>query len=505
MTTTEMKVHKESIRQLNPFQINYLTGTMERSHLFKKVNIQPDNIEYTLRSEIDALKAGKTINKLLDVCYNLKQEILYKTDYSSAESSNPMDYLINSKQVIPMGNGTFIFQGEFLRLMKFIDKYFFTFAKTLGGIEQQYPVLWPIDLFRRIDYLKDFPQNILLVSGVKKDHKSLETIATKYDSKHDFKSIKVDGNFDECCNALGPSTCDPCYYVLKDKVQEGNNIYTALSKSFRNEVSPTDDLDRLPEFSIREIITVGSMDYVMEIRQKYIDFCINFLEFAQLDAKIEIANDPFFTTDSILKNAYQNSVNSKYEILAKLNRTDTDLAIGSINWHGDFFGRAFDVTNKDSQYIYSSCLGFGIERVIFAFLSQYGNESHKWPKQFYYKYCEFIETDEALNNLFAIDDDNPKSNYTPVVSADTHGLSEHQVHNHRTNNRDDLLEIFHEIFDIQMPPDQITRDQIGSWDSLNHMRLIFAIENKYSVKVESSMISELHKDFETIYNFLEDP
>lgn len=498
-----MKVHKESIRQLNHFQINYLTGTMERSHLFEKVNIQPDNIEYTLRPEIDALKAGKTINKLLDVCYNLKQKILYKTDYSGSESSNPMDHLINSKQVIPMENGTFIFQGEFLRLMKFIDKYLFAFARTLGGTEQQYPVLWPIELLRRIDYLKDFPQNILLVSGAKKDHKSLETIATRYNSNHDFKSIKVDENFDESCNVLGPSTCDPCYYVLKDKVQEGNNIYTALSKSFRNEVSSTDDLDRLPEFSLREVITVGSMDFVLEIRQQYIDFCVNFLEFAQLDAKIEIANDPFFTTDSILKNSYQNSVNSKYEILTKLNYTNTELPIGSINWHGDFFGRAFDVTNKESEYIYSSCLGFGIERVIFTFLSQHGNETHKWPGDFYHKYCEFIEKEEELNNLFATDDSKPKVNYTSIDSTNTRGLSEPQIRNNGAINRDDLLELFHEIFDIQMSPDQITRDQIGSWDSLNHMKLMFAIENKFSVNIEPGMISKLHNDFETIYNFLE--
>lgn len=498
-----MKVHKESIRQLNPFQINYLTGTMERSHLFENVSIQPDNIEYTLRPKIDALKAGQTVNKLLDVCYNLKQKILYKTDYSGSESSNPMDYLINSKQVIPMGKGTFIFQGEFLRLAKFIDKYFFTFAKTLGGTEQQYPVLWPVDLFRRIDYFKDFPQNILLVSGAKKDHKSLETIAAEYDSRHDFETIKVDENFDECCNALGPSTCDPCYYVLKDKVQEENNIYTALSKSFRNEFSTTDDLDRLTEFSMREIITVGSMDFVLGIRQQYIDFCINFLELVQLDSRIEIANDPFFTNDSILKNAYQNSVNSKYEVTAKLNHLKTDLPIGSINWHGDFFGKAFDVTNRDRQHIYSSCLAFGIERVIFAFLSQHGSKYHKWPVDFYHKYCEFIEKEKELNNLFAIDDGKPETNYAPADSKGTHGFSGQQVRNNGAINQDELLGLFHEVFDIQMPPDQITRDQIGSWDSLNHMKLMFAIENKFSVKVEADMISELHKDFETVYNFLE--
>lgn len=498
-----MKVYKEGIHQINPFQINYLTSNMDRSHLFNKINILPDNIEYTLRSENDALKAQETINNLLEVCYNLKQKIIYNTDYSASESMNPMDYLVNSKQVIPMGKGAFVFQGEFLRLSKFIDKYFFTFARALGGIEQQYPVLWPIDLFRRIDYFKEFPQNILLVSGAKKDHKSLEAIAAKYNSKHDFESIKVDENFDECGNALGPSTCDPCYYVLKDKVHDGNNIYTALNKSFRNEFSATDALDRLTEFSMREIITVGSMDFVLRLRQQYIDFCVNFLELVQLDARIETANDPFFTNDSILKNAYQNSVNSKYEVTTKLNHLDAELPIGSINWHGDFFGKAFDVRSKDSHHIYSCCLAFGIERVIFAFLSQHGNDSYKWPVDFYHKYCEFIEKEKELSNLFIIDDSKSKTNNAPVDPKNKHCLSEHHFQNNIAIDQDELLELFHEILGIQMTPDQINKDQIGSWDSLNHMKLMFAIENKFSVKVEPDMISELHKDFETVYNFLE--
>ena len=39
----------------------------------------------------------------------------------------------------------------------------------------------------------------------------------------------------------------------------------------------------------------------------------------------------------------------------------------------------FENAEKD-QYCYTGCIGIGIERMLFAFISQYGVDKSKWPE-----------------------------------------------------------------------------------------------------------------------------
>ena len=255
---------------------------------------------------------------------------------------------------------------------------------------------------------------------------------------------------------------------------------------------------------MREIISIGKMDFVLESRQKLLDFCFEFLDLVHFDSKIETANDPFFTNDAILKNIYQSSVNSKYEILAKLNYSGDNLAIGSINWHGDFFGKAFNAKDKDDRHIYSCCLGFGLERIVYAFLAQYGCDTLKWPLGFLHKYRSFIEKEEELRDtLLEKHDKSLEKKPDPIRSAPTQNPIDRHEKKPFIPNREELLKIFHDILEIQAPPPEITRDKIETWDSLNHVQLIAAIEEKFSIKIQTDNIGELHADFATIYKYLE--
>ena len=69
----------------------------------------------------------------------------------------------------------------------------------MDGIEQYYPTRWPIELFKSINYFEEFPQNILLVSGAKKERKALESLIGKYGKNKDFKEIKL-GDFSRTSN-----------------------------------------------------------------------------------------------------------------------------------------------------------------------------------------------------------------------------------------------------------------------------------------------------------------
>ena len=77
--------------------------------------------------------------------------------------------------------------------------------------------------------------------------------------------------------------------------------------------------------------------------------------------------------------AFQLAFELKFEILAPLPYKQTDLAIGSFNYHQDFFGRSFAISGKSGAPIHTSCVGFGLERVALAFLAQHGLNPKLWP------------------------------------------------------------------------------------------------------------------------------
>ena len=64
-----------------------------------------------------------------------------------------------------------------------------------------------------------------------------------------------------------------------------------------------------------------------------------------LSFSIEIANDPFFV-GKLNKNVFQHSHELKYEILTEIPFLKKKIAVGSINFHLDTFGRAFNIKNK---------------------------------------------------------------------------------------------------------------------------------------------------------------
>jgi seryl-tRNA synthetase len=94
--------------------------------------------------------------------------------------------------------------------------------------------------------------------------------------------------------------------------------------------------------------------------------------------KVESANDPFFIGE-YKQAAFQNAFHLKYEIRALLPYKKSTLAVGSYNYHQDFFGRQLKIHQRDGSPIHTGCLAFGLERIAFAFLSQFGFEKENWP------------------------------------------------------------------------------------------------------------------------------
>jgi acyl carrier protein len=58
---------------------------------------------------------------------------------------------------------------------------------------------------------------------------------------------------------------------------------------------------------------------------------------------------------------------------------------------------------------------------------------------------------------------------------------------------DSLTQVFHDVFDdenIVVTP-QLTADDIDEWDSLAHIRLVVAVEKKFSMKFSAAEVGRL--------------
>jgi hypothetical protein len=139
-------------------------------------------------------------------------------------------------------------------------------------------------------------------------------------------------------------------------------------------------LERLWEFSLREIIFVGPQAWVDAQRRVALEATAALVEEIGLDSWIETANDPFFVTNFAAQRFFQLGSQTKYELRLGLPYAGKDhsVAAASFNLHNDFFGRSYGIS-LSPEFAFTGCVGFGLERFVWALFAQFGPVSKDWP------------------------------------------------------------------------------------------------------------------------------
>ena len=179
---------------------------------------------------------------------------------------------------------------------------------------------------------------------------------------------------------MSPAVCYHVYHLHENQTlpAEGT-VYGICGKCFRYESTNLNDLRRLWDFTMREVVYLGSREYVLAQREISIEMMADFLEKHHLAGEIRTASDPFFVApEAASKTYFQLSSDSKFEVSLLL-RDGSRLAVGSHNYHSDFFGRAFHTNIEGAGAMHSVCMAFGLERWVHAFLDQQGSDPQRWP------------------------------------------------------------------------------------------------------------------------------
>ncbi|MBF0180990.1 MAG: hypothetical protein HQM03_13290 [Magnetococcales bacterium] len=295
-------------------------------------------------------------------------------------ATDPMPGLLASGEVVRTGDGVYALGPLVAGLCRFFENRLFALGLAHGGRIHRFPGMIPAEFLEKIQYFKNFPHSLNFVSHLREDLDLIERFASETHCRDGLLQTPPQA-FSQVRHLLSPTVCHNYYLFLANRrLTEDPTAATAQGSCYRYESINMQTLERLWNFSMWEVIFVGSAPRVKEALVNAGREASRLLQEWGLAYRVENATDPFFIREFGMQAGFQNIHDLKHEYRARLPFKEGTLAVGSRNYHMDFFGRHMAITLENGAPAHSGCMGFGLERLAFALLAQYGNDPLLWPE-----------------------------------------------------------------------------------------------------------------------------
>jgi len=378
--TVTIQLHEpatEMTREEIVKQVAHLSSSL------RNPQISPDGskLSFDVAAE-EAENAKQHAERLCALIQRSLRNVQRKVVYSTRAMSRPVirGTTKPGEGVYMAGRGQVMLEGLPLQLFRYFDSALAELEKQWTTQDLLTPTLIPADVLAKCDYFRSFPNTVTFACHLEPD----ASLINRFRARHEHKTTVdrealSDMATPEAC--LAPAVCYHVYHRNQGLTLPSEGIaYSVRGKCFRYESSNMRELTRLWDFTMRELVFLGTRDYVLEERERCVEIIGEFLDELGLAAEIRTASDPFYIApDASSKTYFQLTAETKYELSAVL-PNEQRLAIGSLNYHTDFFGRAFDIAVDGAGPAHSSCIGFGLERFVCAFIAQHGNDPENWPE-----------------------------------------------------------------------------------------------------------------------------
>jgi hypothetical protein len=321
-------------------------------------------------------QARALVQRVQKTLRGLKRKVVYR----SAAMDDP--HFAPARPVAGIdfeGTGLAVLQGLPLALFEYFDRRFSEFGQAWSPRAMRVPTLIPTPVLARCSYFKSFPQTVTFAAHLPEDPRQIQAFQERHRTRETLdEQVPASLVVPEAC--LSPAMCYHVYHAHRDTALPDSGLVASLAgKCFRYEASNMHDLNRLWDFTMRELVFMGKREALLAERKRGMELFGEFLEEHRLAAEIRTASDPFFIApDSAAKTFFQIGWETKFEISLPL-PDGSRLAVGSFNDHSDFFGKAFNITLAGGAPVDSVCFAWGLERWVHAFLAQHGDEPSRWP------------------------------------------------------------------------------------------------------------------------------
>jgi seryl-tRNA synthetase len=296
----------------------------------------------------------------------------------TAEQTEFLAELLEAGLLIDSGVPGVYGRGEGFELVRWAFDALVTRTTVVDEPERMaFPPLLPRRQLEKIGYLKSFPHlagTIFGFTGNEEQAGAQEERASQGQDWSEFQSMTD--------LVLTPAACYPVYPAIAARgplEPGGTTVDAGGSYVFRHE--PSGDPARLQMFHQREIVRIGEPDVVAAWRDAWRDRAVGLLEAVGLNARFDVANDPFFGRSGRLLARGQRAQELKFEVVVPIAGPEPT-AVASFNYHQEHFASTYGITMSDPGVpAHTACLGFGLERVTLALLHQHGLGVEGWPAE----------------------------------------------------------------------------------------------------------------------------
>jgi hypothetical protein len=343
--------------------------------------LAPDGKSVTL--EVDEAHAEVTLDKvrrLIDGTTRgyreVETEVIWRVEAAPSFRGDAWQELVARGLVSEESPGQIALVGEAALLAEALDRRFDRLAReSFSATLEQYPTMLSMAAIDRAHYFDSFPQHVTFAPHLREDVDELSRISATPKHEGDFPFLQY---LAPPRHVLSPAVCFHAYQRLADKPLAGDTCITARGRCFRYESKNFRGLERVWDFTLREIIFIGGKDWVDQQRERGAVETRRLVEKLGLTASLETANDPFFINNFVARKFFQRMTRTKYELQMALPHEGRSIAAASFNLHNDFLGQSFAI-GLDGGSAFTSCIGYGIERWVYVMYAQLGPQLARWP------------------------------------------------------------------------------------------------------------------------------
>jgi len=290
-----------------------------------------------------------------------------------ADEADPLEHLA-AALFRPMAvDGVYARTALYVRVTEALEGYISRLREPDAEVMRFPPVMSRRQL-EKSGYLKSFPNLLGCVCALHGSEASIRAAADRHESGGDWTLSLSASDL-----VLSPAACYPVYPIAaaRGRMPAGGWQFDIEADVFRHE--PSKSLDRLQSFRMREFVRIGSPAEIVEYRERWLAHAPVIAAELSLPHTLEVASDPFFGRVGQVMAVSQRQQALKFEMLIPYHAKATPTACMSFNYHRDHFGHVWSIETDRGEPAHTSCVAFGIDRLVVALFANHGVDLERWP------------------------------------------------------------------------------------------------------------------------------